>query len=83
VKHLVACLAATTALAVPSAPTAILPTAACDAMNQQALPAIKAAFSPVADFLVPLFAGLCASPAPGAPSGAAASSPSSVHELFA
>jgi hypothetical protein len=83
VKHLVACLAATAALAVPTAPTAILPAAACDALNNQALPAIKTAFEPVATFIGPIFTALCTSPPPGAPPGAAAASPSPVRDLLA
>jgi hypothetical protein len=83
VKHLVACLATTAALAVPTAPTAILPAAACDALNNQALPAIKTAFEPVATFITPVFSALCTSPPPGAPTGAVAWSPSQVRDPLA
>jgi hypothetical protein len=83
VKHLVACLAATAAMAVAPSPTALLPAAACDALNKQALPAIQTAFAPVAQALAPVFAGLCASPSTGASTGAVAWSPSPVRDLFA
>ena len=66
-KHLVACLAATVALALPPATTALLPTPACDALNSQALPMINAAFTPVAQALAPLFTAFCTNPSPAPP----------------
>jgi hypothetical protein len=66
-KHLVACLAATAALALPPATTALLPTQACDTLNKQALPMISAAFSPVAQALTPIFTAFCTDPSPAPP----------------
>ncbi len=75
-KHLVACLAATAALAVvPPSTTALLPTPACDALLSQALPMINAAFTPVAQALTPVFTAFCTNPSPAPPPAPPAPSP--------
>jgi hypothetical protein len=68
VKHLVACLAATAALAVPPVTTGFMPEPACTALNSQAIPALAASFKPLADILGPIFNAFCtpSAPAPGA-----------------
>ena len=66
-KHLVACLAATAALAFTPVTTGIMPDPACNAVMTQAIPAVKTAFSPVADILASVFGAFCtpSTPAPG------------------
>jgi hypothetical protein len=74
VKHPLACLVATAALAVPPATTGMMPEPACTALNSQALPMLTAAFAPVAQILGPIFAAFC-TPTP-APPGSTAWAPS-------
>ena len=74
-KHPVACLAATAALAIPPVTTGILPAEACNALTNQALPALATASPAFAELFAPLFTAFC-SPTP-APPGAAVSASSS------
>jgi hypothetical protein len=80
VKHPVACLAATAALAAPPVTTGILPAEACDALIGQALPALATASPAFAQLFAPPFMAFC-TPTP-VPPGAVAWTSSSSWDLL-